>query len=88
MAGEVVVACHVAHQFFEEVTLGFFQGLDAFFYRASRHHAVDEDGFGLADAVDSVDGLRFDSGVPPGVEEENVVGGVEGDAGAAGFERD
>ena len=35
-----------------------------------------------------VDGLSFDGGVPPRVEEIDVVGGGEIEAGAAGFQAD
>jgi hypothetical protein len=48
--------------------------------------AVDEHGAVLADAVGAVGGLIFDGGVPPGVEQEDVVGGGEVEAGAAGLE--
>ena len=46
------------------------------------------DGFGLADAVGAVDGLGFDGGVPPGIEEVDVIGGGEIQSKSAGFERD
>ncbi len=50
--------------------------------------AVGDDFFGLADAVGAVDGLGFDGGIPPGVEEEDVVGGGEIESDPAGFEAD
>ena len=50
--------------------------------------AVGEDGAGLADAVGAVDGLGLDGGVPPGVEQEDVVGGGQVEAEAAGLEAD
>ena len=43
---------------------------------------------GLADAVGAVDGLGFDGGVPPGIEQEDVLGGGEVQAEAAGLEAD
>ena len=50
--------------------------------------AIRKDFAGLADAMDAVDGLRFDCGVPPWIEEKNVVRGGEIEAEAAGFQRD
>src|SRR5688572_12312475 len=38
----------------------------------------------MADAVGAVDGLVFDGGVPPGVEEDDIAGGGEIEADAAG----
>ena len=43
---------------------------------------------GLADAVRAVDGLGLDGRVPPGVEQEDVVGGGQVQAEAAGLEAD
>ena len=53
-----------------------------------RDQAVGEDLLGLADAVGAVDGLRLDGGVPPGVEQVDVVGGGQVQAEAAGLEAD
>ena len=50
--------------------------------------AIGEDLPGLADAVGAVDRLGFDGGVPPGIEEENVLRGRQIQAEAAGFEAD
>ena len=47
---------------------------------------VDEDGFGLADAVEAVRGLILDSRVPPAVDVDDVVGPGEVDAVAHGVE--
>ena len=44
-----------------------------------------DDGFSLADAVSAVDGLAFDGRVPPGVEDEDVIGFGEGQAGTGGL---
>src|SRR5215210_874443 len=61
---------------------------DLFFDGVAGDEAVGEDGAGLADAVGAVDGLGFDGGVPPRVEEVDVVGGGEVEAEAAGFQAD
>ncbi len=61
---------------------------DFFFDGVLGDDAAGVDGFVLADAVGAVDGLGFDGGVPPGVEEVDVVGGGEVEAEAAGFEGD
>src|SRR5262249_35286446 len=57
---------------------------DAAFQGVLRDEACDENGFLLANAVRAVDGLVFDSGVPPAVEEENVVRKLQIQADAAG----
>src|SRR6185436_1832895 len=57
---------------------GSFPGLelqDLLFYGVAGDQAVGEDGPRLADAVGAVDGLGFDRGIPPGIEEVDVVGG-------------
>ena len=61
---------------------------DFFLDGAFGDQAVGEDVAGLADAVGAVDGLGFDGGVPPGVEQEDVVGAGEVEAEAAGLEAD
>lgn len=61
---------------------------DAFFDGALADEFVDEDGFGLADAVCAVGGLGFDGWVPPGVVVDDGVCGGEVEADAAGFEAD
>src|SRR6185312_16370499 len=48
--------------------------------------AIDEDRPGLTDAMGPIGGLGFDGGVPPGVAEEDVVGGGQVEAAAAGLE--
>ena len=50
--------------------------------------AIDGNGALLADAVGAVGGLVLHGGVPPGVHVDDVVGGGEVDAEAAGFQAD
>jgi len=50
--------------------------------------AIGENLAGLADAVSAVDGLGFYGGVPPGIEEEDVLRGRQIQTKAAGFETD
>ena len=61
---------------------------DFFFDRVAADEAVGEDVARLAHAVGAVDGLGFDGRVPPGVEQEDVVGGRQVEAQAARFEAD
>ena len=60
-------------------------GIDPFFERAGGHEFVDQDIAFLADPVGAVGGLVFDGGIPPAVEMDDVAGGGESEAGAAGF---
>ena len=71
----------------EEFALLLLQGFDAFFDGARGNHAVDEHAIALSDTVHAIDGLGFDSRVPPRVEQEDILGSVERDARAACFER-
>ena len=71
-----------------ELAFVLLEGDDFFFDRVLGDEAAGVDSPGLADAVGAVDGLLLDGGVPPGVEEEDVVGGGEVEAEAAGFEAD
>ena len=71
-----------------EVALGFLQLEHFFFDRVLGDQAIREDLAGLADAVGAVDGLRFDRGVPPGIEQEDVIGRGQIQAEAAGFQAD
>ena len=48
---------------------------DFFFDGIACNEAVGEDLTGLADTVSTVNGLCFDGGVPPWVEEEDVFRG-------------
>ena len=56
--------------------------------RVPRDQAVGEDVPRLADAVRAVDRLRFDGRIPPRIEQEDVVGGGEVQAEAAGLQAD
>ena len=58
-----------------------------FFDGAACNDAVDHDGFCLTDAVGTVGRLIFDSGIPPWIHVNDVVGRGEIQTGAAGFER-
>jgi hypothetical protein len=68
--------------------LALLQREDALLDGVLRDEAVDDHRLVLADAVGAVGGLIFDGGVPPRVEQEDVVGGGEVEAGAAGLERE
>ncbi len=59
---------------------------DLFFNGIFRDEPVDEDRFLLSDAVCPVCGLSFYGGVPPGVQDDDVVGGGEVQSEAPGFE--
>lgn len=69
-----------------EVALALLEFENALFDGVLGDEAIGEDGAGLADAVGAVNRLGFDGGVPPGVEEIDVIGGGEIEAGAAGFQ--
>src|SRR5436309_4774934 len=71
-------------QVVEELAFAFEDVGDAAFDGAGGDEASDDDGFLLADAVGAVDGLILDSRVPPAIEEEDVVGGLQIQADAAG----
>ena len=83
-AGEVFLSENVV----SEGAFLFLEEADFFLDGVFDEEAVGEDGLFLADAVGAVDGLGFDGGVPPGVEEDDIGGGGEIEAGAAGFEAD
>ena len=61
---------------------------DFFFDAVAANHFIGENVFVLPDAVGSVDGLLLHGGIPPGIDEENVVGGGEIEAGIARHEAD
>jgi hypothetical protein len=63
----------MAEGIFKQLALLFFEMLDAFFDRALRDHAIYEDAPILPDTVHTVDGLIFDCGIPPRVEQEDIV---------------
>src|SRR5262245_15211923 len=60
-----------------EIALGLLQLQDLLFNGVAGDDAAGEDGPGLADAVRAVDGLRLDGGIPPRIEQVDVVGGGE-----------
>lgn len=57
-----------------EASLGGLESEDLLLHRVLGHDAVGHDPPGLANAVGAVDGLGLDGRVPPGVEENHVVG--------------
>lgn len=63
----------------------FDEGVDALFDGALADEFVDEDVLLLADAEGAIGGLIFDGGIPPTIEVDDVAGGGEIEAGAAGF---
>ena len=78
----------VLHGGGHELALGGLKLQDALLHGAARDESAGGDDAGLADAVGAVDGLGFDGGIPPGFDEDNVVGGGEVQAVAAGLEAD
>src|SRR6266545_1818018 len=83
-AGESVLTQDVAG----ERGLALLQLPDLLLQRAQRQQPVGDDGAGLADAVRPVDGLRLHRRVPPRVEEHDVAGRGQVEAGPAGLEGD
>ena len=71
-----------------QVALGLLQLQHLFLDRVPGDQPVGEDLAGLADAVGAVDRLRFDGRVPPGVEQEDVLGRGQVQAEAAGLQAD
>ena len=86
MLGPLEVAGVTADHQVEELFLLGLQRLDAFLDGAGRDHAVDEDRVRLADAVHPVDRLVLHRGVPPRVEQEHIIGGMQRDARAGGLQ--
>src|SRR5207253_1156652 len=76
------------HDAAEEVGLAAGKRDDLLFDRVARDQPVDVHGSGLADAVGAVDRLVLGGGIPPGVEQEAVVGLGEVEAEATGLEAD
>ena len=70
-----------------EIAFGLLELEDFFFDGVACDEAIGEDLAGLADTVSTVDGLCFDGGVPPWVEEENVFCGGEVETAAACLQR-
>src|SRR5690606_40039459 len=54
----------------------------------AREEAAGKHLLGLADAVRPIDGLRFDRGIPPGVEQEYIPGRSQVQAHATGLDAD
>ena len=71
-----------------EVALELLEFEDLFLDGVAADQAVGEDALGLADPVRAVDRLRFDGGVPPGVEQVDVFRGRQVQAEAAGLQAD
>ena len=71
-----------------EVALALLELEDLLLDGVAADQAVGEDVLGLADPVRAVDGLGFDGGVPPGVEQVDIFGGGQVQAEAAGLEAD
>lgn len=71
----------------EEVTLLFEQPLDAFFYRIGADERGLEDGLVLAEVVGAGGGLCLDGRIPPAVEVDDTVGGLEVQSDPAGADR-
>src|SRR6266498_2246088 len=85
VGGEEVAVVHDAA---EEVCLAAGECHDLLLDGVARDQPVDIHRPGLADAVGAVDRLVLGGGVPPGVEQEAVVGLGEVEAEAAGLEAD
>ena len=77
-----------AHGQLGQFALGADHVVDAFLEGAAGDEAVHLHVALLADAVGAVGGLRLDGGVPPQVEVDDVGGGGEVQAGAAGLQRE
>ena len=71
-----------------QVALALLQLQHLFLDRVLGDQAIGEDLAGLADAVGAVDRLRLDGRIPPRIEQEDVFGGGEVQAKAAGLEAD
>ena len=61
---------------------------NAFFHRIACNQSMDDNRSGLADSVRAIGRLIFHRRVPPGIEEEDMIGGRQVEPGAPGFERD
>jgi hypothetical protein len=77
-----------AEDVFGEGLFAFLQFADLFFDAVLDEQTVGDDFGGLADAMRSIDGLVFNGGIPPRIEEDDVAGGGEVEAGPTGFQRD
>ncbi len=64
------------------------QTQDAFFDRIFRHQAIHRHWALLSDAVGAIRCLRLDSGIPPRVEVDDIVGCCQVETESAGFQTD
>jgi hypothetical protein len=71
-----------------EVSLGLLELQDLLLDCIAGDDAAGEDGPGLADAVGAVDGLGLDGGVPPRIEQVDVVGGGQVEPQPSRFQAD
>jgi hypothetical protein len=65
------------------------KGEDAFFHCFFRHQMVHQNGALLSEAMGTISRLLLDSGIPPGIEQEDMIGSSEVEpepTGAEGYE--
>src|SRR5438105_2334973 len=74
----------LAEHFLKQLPLLFQHLGDAFLDRVLANEALDEYGLFLADAMSAIDRLVLDGGVPPAVEQEDVINELEVEPNAAG----
>jgi hypothetical protein len=72
----------------DEIPFGVVQLEDFLLDGTLRDDAIDDDRFGLSDAVRPVGGLIFHGRIPPRVHVDDVIGGGQIQSGTARFERD
>src|SRR5690606_2285638 len=82
-AGQGRRLSRLAERRLRERALALLELQDPLLHRPLRNQSVDEDRLVLADAVRPVGGLILRGGVPPGVEEEDVIGCGQVEPGAA-----
>ena len=73
-AGWLGVFRRAVHDFIKEFFFLFDEFLDFFLHGVFGDEFVGEHGLVLPDTVCAVDGLPFDGGIPPWVEEEDIIG--------------
>ena len=78
----------LVEQGFDEPAFALLQGENFFLDGSDGDKLVNENGFGLADAVGAVGSLRFNGRIPPRIIMDDGIGGGEVEAGASGFEAD
>mgnify|MGYP007072892766 CR=1 FL=1 len=71
-------------QRFEQLTLFFENGMDPFFDRSFAGHAGDGHAAGGTNSMGSIDGLIFDGGIPPSIEQKHVPAKLQIQSNAAG----